>query len=121
MSLASMVRARGSVATVRRATRTRTAGGSTNLSYADVAAGVKVLLDAPDAEVAQRVFGQDVRCDLRAIVLKPFDLLPLDGISITAGWRAGEHFDVAQVVDFDQGRAHAHYEVALVRRPAGFP
>jgi hypothetical protein len=120
MSLATMIQRRGSTATIRRATRTATAGGSTNHAWADASTGVKVLLDVPEAEVAQRLFGQDVRCDLRAIVLPDVDLREKDGVSITAGWRAGEHYEVVKKADFDQGRNHAHFELALVRRPGAF-
>ena len=123
MSLAGLVRRQGSTATLYQATRTRSLGGSSNLTFAAAATGVKVLLDAPDADVVQRVFGAGTRCDLRATVLKDVALTTDDtpqGFTITDGWRVGEHFDVEQIVDFDQNRAHAHYEVALVRRPEAF-
>lgn len=120
MSLAAMVQRRGSTVTIKRAGKTRTPGGASNHTWADASVGVKMLLDVPDTEVAQRVFGQDVRCDLRAFVLKDVDVREKDGLAVTAGWRSGEYFEVAKVMDFDQGRNHAHFEVALVRRPGAF-
>lgn len=122
MSLRTLVRRRGSVATLYRATKTFSASGAANASFAAVATGVRVLLDVPDAAVVERIFGQGARCDLRAIALKdvPVQDGGTDGVSITAGWRAGEHYDVARVMDFDQGRRHAHWEIALVRRPGAF-
>lgn len=120
MSLAARARFKGSTVTLYRATKARTAGGSTNLTYAANITGFKVLLDVPDSETVQRLFGQDVRCDLRAFVPKPCDIAEKDGLTVTAGWRVGEHYDVAGIMDFDQGRRNAHYEVALVRRPEAF-
>jgi hypothetical protein len=115
-----MINRRGSVVTRYRATRTRTAGGSSNQSWASQATTEKFLLETPRTEVVQRLFGQDVRCDLFAFVKKDVPLAEKDGITITAGWRVGESYEVERIADFDQGRAHAHYEVALVRRPGGF-
>lgn len=120
MSLRMQVRRKGSTATRYRATKTRTLGGATNQSYAAVGTAEKWLLDVPDSETVQRLFGQDVRCDVRAIVMKDVAIAEKDGLTITAGWRAGEHYDVVKIADFDQGRRHAHYECALVRRPGGF-
>jgi len=120
MSLQSLIRRHGSTATLYRPTRARNAGGASTTTFAPAAVAIRVLLDVPDAEVVQRVFGAGTRCDLRAMVLKDVAVADQDGLSITAGWRAGEHYDIERIADFDQGRSHAHWEIALVRRPMGF-
>lgn len=121
MTLRALVQRRGSTATLYRATHTRNVGGASTQTFAAIATDVKVLLDAPDAAVVQRLFGEGTRCDLRAIVLNDVDVHETgDGFTITAGWRQGEHYDVTRALDFDQGRRHAHWELALVRRPAAF-
>lgn len=119
MSVTGQIHVKGSTVTIRRAVSSRTLGGATNLAWADVATGVKMLLDVPDPRIVQRVFGQEKHVELMAFALPGQDVTEKDGIVVTAGWKAGERFHVDQVVPSDRGRPLRHVEVALTSAPAG--
>lgn len=122
MSLAAQIARRGSTVTVMRATRARSSSGVSELVWAPVAAltGVRMLLDAPEGSTVARVFGREARVEVLAFCSQEFDVRPDDGVVVTSGWHAGRRFQAAQVVEFDQSRAHAHKELALVSTPETF-
>jgi hypothetical protein len=121
MSLNARIQIHGSTVTVKRATKSQSAGGSTNQSWAAVSglSDVKMLLNTPTPEIAQRIFGQETRVEVMAFVPNTYDVQPGDGIIVTAGWKSGTRFAVQAAPEFDQGRNHAHKELALVSSPAG--
>lgn len=116
MSLAGRIQIRGSTVTVKRATKTRSAGGASNLAWGAVngLTGVKFLLDVPDTQTIQRLFGQEAKCDVRAICSADFDVRANDGVLVTAGWKAGTNYQVHAVAQFDQSQRARHHECALV-------
>lgn len=119
MSVTGQIHVKGSTVTIRRAVSSRTLGGATNLAWADVATGVKMLFDVPDPRIVQRVFGQEKRVELMAFALPGQNVTEKDGIVVTAGWKAGEQFHVDKVVPADHGRPLRHTELALTSAPAG--
>lgn len=122
MSLAGRIAIRGSTVTVKRSTKSSSAGGATNLSWAAVAGltGVKMLLDEPTTETVVRVFGQEAKCEVRAFCSMDFDVQKGDGILVTAGFKSGLNFQVDSVRELDQGVGSRHREIALVSTPELF-
>lgn len=122
MSLAGLIQRHGSTVTVKRPVESETAGGGTDLTYQVVATGVRVLLDEPSAEVARRLFGEEVTIDARAMLPADADVRTDDGLEVTAGLFAGERFDVGPVTHVRTWRARSgHREAALRRRPEAYP
>lgn len=119
MSLAGRIAIHGSTVTVKRATKTRTAGGASNLSWAAVAGltGVQLLLDVPDRAIVERLFGQESKLEVRAMCSADFDIREQDGVIVTAGWKSGTTFQVERVLEFDQSAGSRHKELALVSTP----
>lgn len=122
MSLLGRIAIRGSTVTVKRATKSASAGGATNQSWAAVSglAGVKMLLDEPTTETVVRVFGQEAKCEVRAFCAMDFDVRKGDGIQVTAGAKAGLNFQVDAVRELDQGAGSRHRELALISTPEAF-
>ncbi len=123
MSLAGIIQRSGSVVTIKRATRTQSAGGATNQSWATVATGVPVFIDTPTAEIAQRIFGAEVRAEARAFVLGAVDLQAEDGILVTAGAFSGARYRVTGKGVHNAGlprTRNTHGEFALVSATEAF-
>lgn len=117
MSLAGIIQRNGSVVTVKRATESRSTGGATNKTWATVSTGVPVFIDSPTSEIAQRLFGAEVRVEARAFVLSGVDLHAEDGLIVTAGERSGVHYRVVGEASHSFGAPRTrstHGEFALV-------
>lgn len=122
MSMLGRIAIKGSTVTVKRATKSRSAGGATNQTWSSVAGltGVKMLLDEPTTETVQRVFGQEAKCDVRAFCQFDYDVQKGDGVLVTAGFKSGLAFQVDAVREMDQGPGSRHREITLVSTPEGF-
>lgn len=120
MSLAGRLRAQGTLATVYRPTAVRDADGSTRAAAWAIAGDVRLIVDGVASDVATRVFGDDVRVELRAFALLSADVLPDDGITLASGPLAGQRFRVTGRA-LALGRARAeHAELALVATTEAF-
>lgn len=122
MSLAGLIRRRGSRATVYRPTGGRNADGSATVTaWAAVQTDLPVLLEGLTDELAQRLFGTREVIRDRGFVLGLPDLRPGDGLVVTAGRRVGQRFRVEEPLAYDAGSRLAHLEVALVSTTETIP
>lgn len=119
MSLAGRIATRGSTVTVKRSTKARSAGGATNLTWAVVPGlhEAKMLLDQPDSHTVQRVFGQDIKLDVRATCAADLDVQPGDAVLVVDGWQDGVNFQVVAKAEFGQMARARHLELALLKSP----
>ena len=121
MSLLGVIQRSGTQVTIKRATKARSAGGATNQTWATVATAVPAFIDTPSADIAERLFGREVRTEARLFVLEAVDIKPDDGLLVTAGPRNGERYRVGPRAIMSDGRARsAHDELALVSTTEAF-
>lgn len=117
MSLAGLLRHRGSLADVYRPTTADGAGGLVNVTWpaAAVALGVRTLAEVIADELAQKLFGREAVVDLRAIVPLGTDLAKDDGLVFRSGAYVGQRFRVTGTVPSTVRARSQHLEVALER------
>lgn len=105
---------------VYRATTARDADGSTTTSAFTPAGTARGFLDGITAELAARVFGTDVRVELRALVPLAADVRLDDRLLVASGTLLGQRFRVAARHIVDTRARTGHVELALVSTTEGF-
>lgn len=123
MSVQGVVRFRGVKCAVYRATTAEGAGGLPTLTWAPVIATteLRVFLDVITDELAQQIFGRDVRIEMRGTMLRTPVLQKDDGIVIQSGDYTGTRFRVTGRVPQTSRPGAAHQELALERTSEVFP
>ena len=113
MSLAGLIVRRGSIVTVYHALDTASADGGSVRTYPTNTPDVRMLLEDLSDELLRRVFGQETKATLRALITdRGVVLLKGDGLVVTAGPHVGERFVVERQLINDAG-ASPHRELAL--------
>lgn len=119
MSLAGFAARRGSTLTIRRATASERADGSTRNAWADVATLVPAPLEVIGTEVAQRLWGAETRARYRALLPIDCGAVIGDGIVVTAGAQAGRSFRLVESNPHPYGGS-PHIEAGLALTPEAF-
>jgi hypothetical protein len=114
MSLSGLIVRRGSVVTVYHGLDTPTSDGGSVRTYPTNTPDIRMLLEDLSDELLRRVFGQETKASVRALVTdRGVVLLKGDIVVVTAGAvHVGERFKIVGVLNNMAG-ASPHRELAL--------
>lgn len=124
MSLDGLAAQRGSTVTIYRIAQSeaQAADGSAVIAWAAVAASVKIILEPIASAVAERLWGQETRATMRALVPRPIASPRVrDGIVVTAGRYSGSRYRVVASIVHELAPGSAHAEVGLELTPEAIP
>ena len=124
MSLDGMAMRAGSTVTIYRIGQpeAQAADGSAVNAWGAVATGVKIILEPISSALAERLWGQETRATMRALVPRPIASPRVkDGIVVTAGHYSGQRFRVVASLPHELAPGSAHAEVGLELTPEAIP
>lgn len=118
MSLAGLIAIRGSVAILRRATRSVNSDLSTNSAWATVNAALGVDLSVLSRKAQEETWGVELQADLAGIVPFGTDIKEQDGLQVQSGLYAGRSLRVVGVKEYKDSMGTDHITVACQYAPS---
>lgn len=118
MSLGGLIAIRGSVAILRRPTKSVNTDLSANMAWATVIAALAIDLSITTRKAQEQVWGVEVRADAYGLVASGTDIKEQDGLQVQSGLFAGRSLKVTGVMDYKDSMGTDHLTVALAYAPS---
>lgn len=119
MNPTGLINRAGSTVTVRKPDRsTQNADQTVNTTWSDRATGIKVAIQPLGERLRVKLFGAEAEASFVGFAAAGAQIQEGDGLIVTAGYRAGDHFRVVDLSDPNQGPAHV--QLALELTPESF-